>query len=210
MNPQERQDGDDDAAFIAAWHDFASECADTVAPEATYQAWLAHFAIQRLGVLRVVREVDFGARHLLPEASVLFSGHNLMVDVVLLRKPIVQLPRRAVLADPLLPDGSPNPKSGLQRLADFSVISELKVGATQMEGLDMTEVVRDFQKLSAILNAAKGHYPDHPLPAAFVGILDNHPRRRFNVARLRTKLAELDIGSEVRPLIFTGDGPVPS
>jgi hypothetical protein len=193
----------DGAAFAAAWNDFAAATARTVAPEATYQAWLAHFLIERLELLRVVREVDFGARHLLPDDVTVFTGSNLMVDITILREPLVNLPRRAALARGTLPDGTPDPKSGLQRLADFSVVTELKVASSQMEGLDTTEVVRDFQKLSALLNAAQRSYPSHPLPAAFVGVLDNHPTRRLNVSRLLARLASLRIRPDVMPLIWS-------
>ncbi len=137
------------AAFEAAWQDLGVNCAETVAPEATYQAWLAHFLIQRLGVLHVVREVDFGAKYLGEQAAVLFGGSSLMVDILVLRQPVVQLPRRAALADETLPGGEPNPRSGLKRLGDFSVITELKVHSTQAEGLAQAQVVRDFLKLSA-------------------------------------------------------------
>ena len=44
----------------------------------------------------------------------------------------MKLPRRAVLAVTDLPDVQPNPKSGLARLQDFSVITELKLSATQI------------------------------------------------------------------------------
>ena len=70
-----------------------------------------------------------------------FRGSNLMVDLLVLREPVVNLPRRAALATKDLPDGAPNPRSGLARLKDFSVITELKVSASQIEGLDYTEVV---------------------------------------------------------------------
>lgn len=190
-------------AFRDAWDEFTAMCARTVAPEATYQAWLAHFLIERIDLLRVVREVDFGARHLLPEDVAVFPGSNLMVDITVLREPLVNLPRRAALARGTLPDGTPDPKSGLQRLADFAVVTELKVASSQIEGLDTTEVVRDFQKLSALLNAAQRDYPSHPLPVAFVGILDNHPTRRLNVRRLQARLASLPIRSDVIPLIWS-------
>ena len=191
------------AAFLAAWDEFAAACARTVAPEATYQAWLAHFLIERTELLRVVREVDFGARHLLPDDVAVFSGSNLMVDITVLREPLVNLPRRAALARGTIPDGTPDPKSGLQRLADFSVVTELKVASSQIEGLDTTEVVRDFQKLSALLNAAERHYPSNRLPVAFVGVLDNHPTRRLNVHRLLGRLATLPIRPDVVPLIWS-------
>jgi hypothetical protein len=86
------------SAFEAAWREFTGACADTVAPEATYQAWLAHFVIRRVGLLRVVREVDFGARHLGPAAAERFSGHNLMVDLLIPRGECpARLRQRAVL-----------------------------------------------------------------------------------------------------------------
>ena len=39
-------------AFKAAWQEFTQACAGTIAPEATYQAWLAHFMINRVGLLQ--------------------------------------------------------------------------------------------------------------------------------------------------------------
>ena len=192
-------------AFEAAWRDFTTTCAQTVAPEATYQAWLAYFTIQRVGLLRVVREVDFGARHLGETARTRFRGGNLMVDLLILRDPVVHLPRRAALAKQDLPDGQPNPRSGLARLRDFSVITELKVSATQIEGLDYTEVVRDFEKLSAILDAARAQYPDQPLPAAYVGVFNNRLRPRFDFDHLARRLAKVDIRPDVHLLRFDLD-----
>ncbi len=176
--------------FRIAWAEFAATCWDTVAPEATYQAWLAHFLMKRLGVLSVVREVDFGARHLGPRVAEGLQRHHLMLDVVVLRKPIVYLPRRSALTDPSLPDGSPNPRSGLARLQDFSVVCELKVSSTRFEGHDYSEMVKDFLKLTAILNAAEKIYPKHQLPAACIGILGNHRTRRFDLRHLMRRLSE--------------------
>jgi len=34
---------DVDRKFRAAWRVFAETCADSVAPEATYQVWFAHY-----------------------------------------------------------------------------------------------------------------------------------------------------------------------
>lgn len=197
------------AVFEAAWDDFTQACATTVAPEATYQAWLAHFVIERLDLLRVVREVDFGARHLGPLAAQHFTGHNLMVDLLILREPVVNLPRRAALAEKKLPDGTPNPRSGLARLADFSVITELKVSATQMEGLDYGEVLRDFRKLSAILDAAEAQYPDRPLPAAYVGVFGNRVRPKFNFGLLASKIDEAGVRPDVKLLKFETTREVP-
>lgn len=185
-------------AFEAAWGDLAAQCHDTIAPEATYQAWLAHFTINRLTPLHVVREVDFGARYLGPAAATHFRPvGNLMVDMLILRQPIVQLPRRAALGARDLPDGAPNPRSGLARVSDFSVITELKVSATQKEGLDYGEVVRDFRKLSAILDAVENAYPGSPLPAAYVGVFANATKPRFNFALLRRKLADAELRPDV-------------
>jgi hypothetical protein len=131
LNPGDPQSADA-RAFRSAWTRFTQACSETVAPEATYQAWLAHFLIDATELLRVVREVDFGARQLLPDDTKVFTGSNLMVDITILGKPLVNLPRRAALARGTLPDGTPNPKSRLQRLADFSVISELKVASSQI------------------------------------------------------------------------------
>ena len=190
-------------AFEAAWREFTQECVETVAPEATYQAWLAHFTMTRLGPLHVVREVDFGARHLSPEAATSFKPvGNLMLDMVILRQPLVSLPRRATLGLRDLPPGPINPRSGLGRLADFSVITELKVSATQIVGIKQGQVIRDFQKLSAILRAAESAYPNRPLPAAYVGVFANSTRPRFNFDLLRRRLAEADLHPALRMASF--------
>ena len=196
------------AAFESAWAEFTRACGHTVAPEATYQAWLAHFMISKVGLLRVVREVDFGARHLGQGARVRFSGSNLMVDLLVLRDPVVDLPRRAALAQPNLPDGQPNPRSGLARLKDFSVITELKVSATQIKGLDYTAVVRDFEKLSAILEAAERQYPGTPLPSAYVGVFNNRTKPRFNFEHLQRRLSKAAVRPEVRLLAYDASGPM--
>jgi hypothetical protein len=197
------------AASEGAWKQFCMVCGDTVAPEGTYQAWFAHFIMQRLSVLHVVREVDFGARHLGPDAGRVFPGDSLMVDIVVLREPIVMLPRRAALADPVLPCGAPNPRSGLERLGDFSVVSELKVDSTKSKGQGYGEVVRDFVKLSRILDAAQDAYPGHPIPAAYVGVLANHPGRRFNFELLKLKLEQADVRSGIQLLQHVVERPEP-
>lgn len=189
-------------AFETAWQEFTQTCADTVAPEATYQAWLAHFVIKNVDLLHVVREVDFGARHLGQASQARFPGSTLMVDLLVLREPVVNLPRRTVFGSKDLPDGQPNPRSGLARLKDFSVITELKVSATQLEGLDYTEVVRDFEKLSAILDATKEQYPDSPLPAAYVGVFNNRAKPRFNFSHLRRRLADANVRADVQMLAY--------
>ena len=198
-------DSADLVAFKAAWQAFGSACYDTVAPEATYQAWLAHFVIERTELLRVVREVDFGARHLLDAEKERFRGHNLMVDITVLREPLVSLPRRAALRLGTIPDGTPDPESGLQRLADFSIISELKIASSQIGGLNPTGVLRDVRKLAALLDAAEHHYPGKRLPRAFACVLDNHPTRRVNVDRLHAQVAARGTRPDVQLLVYTRD-----
>lgn len=121
--------------FLAAWNQFGAACNNTVAPEATYQAWFAHLLIEQFGLLHVVREVDFGAKHLDEDDRALFSGSSLKVDVSVLRGPEVFLPHRALLGDKHTPEGQAA-RSGFGRLPDLLIATELKIGSTQMRGLD--------------------------------------------------------------------------
>ena len=73
------------------------------------------------------------------------------------------------------------------------------MSSSQAEGHDYSEVVHDFVKLSAILDAAEDHYKGQPLPAAFVGILGNH-RRRFDLRRLFKRLASESIRPDIELL----------
>lgn len=187
--------------FERAWSDFAESTAQTVAPEATYQAWLAHHVIGQFGILRVVREVDFGTRYF-GDHRHHFSGPNVFIDVAVLREPNVDLPRRSWLASRNDEFDELSPRSGLARLGSFSVISELKVSSSQGDGLDYAEVVKDFQKLSAILDRAETLFPANELPAAYVGILDNHPKKRFNFDLLADKVHAAGIREDVRLLAW--------
>ena len=191
---------DEFSRFVAAWNSFGAACSDTVAPEATYQAWFAHFLMEQFGVLQVVREVDFGSRHLDPDDQKRFTGHNLMLDIMILREPIVDLPRRATLG-PAHSDVAPNRRSGLGRLKQFAIISELKVGSSQSLGLGYREVVRDFHKLDAILRAAQRDYPGNPAPFAVMCILDNNEDHRLNRTHLGNLLTKSSIRSSIHPLI---------
>jgi len=51
------------AKFEAAWEVFARTCANAVAPEATFQAWFAHYLISQFGIDRVAREPIFKHLH---------------------------------------------------------------------------------------------------------------------------------------------------
>lgn len=193
--------------FRQAWADFTAATAATVAPEATYQAWLAHFAIQHFGLLRVVREIDFGTRYF-GDHRPRFRGPNVMVDLAVLRNtmsvpPLVYLPRRAWLAARSAEFDERSPRSGLARLSQISVITELKVSSTQGEGLDYAEVAQDFIKLSAILDRAEFLFPNEVRPAACVCVFDNHPTRRFNFDLLQIKLAAAGVRPDVELLALT-------
>lgn len=69
--------------------------------------------------------------------------------------------------------------------------------------------MRDFRKFSAILDAAEAQYPDRPLPAAYVGVLGNRVRPRFNFDLLASKFHEAAVRPDVKLLEFetTRDAP---
>ena len=179
------------AKFTAAWEVFARTCSAAVAPEATFQAWFAHYLISQFGIDRVAREVDFGVHHVEPHWRERFTGHSVMVDVVVTRTPGINLPRRAFVDDD---------KTGTRRLADLAVISELKVASTQGEGLDYTEVCKDYWKLSMLLAEADRHGCDVPL--AYVCILDN-AQRRFRRSHLDRRLTKVPFDARVQTLFYS-------
>ena len=117
------------AKFVAAWNVFAATCAQFLAPEPTYQAWFAHYLISQFGIDRVAREPmvkkeDFADTPWKRQVE----GNHIRLDVVVMRTPGVHLPHYANRLD-VAPDGT-----GLLRLRQMAVISELKVTATQGEG----------------------------------------------------------------------------
>lgn len=159
--------------FRAAWSVFSQTCSEFWAPEAAYQAWFAHYLISQFGIDRVAREpiikfADFSESQYKNQ----LRGGEVKLDAVVTRQPGIMMPHYANgLARSA--DGS-----SLSLLNELAVISELKVAATQADGIIYREAAKDVYKLSMLLaelpeNAAK--------PLAFVCILDNHPRgRRFN------------------------------
>jgi hypothetical protein len=62
--------------------------------------------------------------------------------------------------------------------------------------------LRDFEKLSAILDAAQEQYPTAPLPRAFVGAFDNQDKRRFNFHTLQRRLDAVSLRPDVTLLPF--------
>jgi hypothetical protein len=190
--------------FLAAWYGFAAQCSNTVAPEATYQAWFAHFLIEQFALLSVVREVDFGARHLIVGDQALFDGQNLRLDVCVLRRPIVYLPHRSALGPRSTPEGN-SARSGLGRLPDLAVISELKVASTVTHRLPYSAIVRDAKKLQAILNAGRQLEANRnkPMPEAYLCVLDNHPTWRLNHSLLDRRLAQAGPLDDVHVLVHS-------
>lgn len=172
------------AKFTAAWEVFARTCSAAVAPEATFQAWFAHYLISQFGIDRVAREVDFGHT----DGAVEFRsplrqrvpGGSCSLDAVVLRRPGVYLPFRTFFSD----------RTAGERLADLAVISELKVGTSAYTaGLSQARVCQDFWKLSMLVQEADARGITAPL--AFMCILDNNPSHPFDFANLDRRLAEV-------------------
>lgn len=179
--------------FEAAWEVFSLTCAGAVAPEATFQAWFAHYLISQFGIDRVVREADFGIRE--PGAGFVspmaehFKGGAVYLDAVVLRRPGVDLPFRTAT-----PDGT-----GADRLADFAVISELKVASSAWAaGLNMFRVCQDFFKLSMLLDEARHRGLRRPL--AYVCVLDNNPNHPFDIDAVHRRAAGGGADAAVRLL----------
>lgn len=181
------------AKFVAAWEVFSRTCAATVAPEATYQAWFAHYLISQFGIDRVAREPDFGHHSFTSPLVERFKGHQVMLDAVLTRQPGIIMPRRA--------HREGRDIGGLPLLGDLAVIAELKISCTQGQGLAHTEVARDFWKLSMLLTEADRH--SLPAPRAYVCVLDNHPTRTYNREWLLTRLADDPVDDRVQLLFAT-------
>ena len=158
--------------------------------EATYQAWFAHYLISQFGIDRVAREPDFGHHSFTSPLIGRFTGHQIKLDAVVTRTPGIAMPHRAHR------DGKDI--GGLPLLADLAVIAELKVASTQGEGLSHTEVARDVWKLSMLVTEADRH--GLPPPLAYVCILDNHPKRVYNLAWLQQRLTNDPVDERVQVL----------
>ncbi len=161
---------DFDTKFRAAWLVLSRTCASSIAPEATYQAWFAHYLISQFGIDRVAREPIFKYTGFESTYRGRFTGGEIKLDAVVTRTPGIVLPHYIYRGT----EGS-----GVETLQELAIISELKVSSTQGGGLDHTEVSRDFWKLSLLLHEAERR--GYSVPLAYVCVLDNHPRRRYNV-----------------------------
>src|SRR5262245_47939397 len=137
--------------FRAAWQVFSLTCRETIASEATYQAWFAHYLISQFGIDRVAREPSFDHRRFTSPLQQRFRGNELKLDVVVARSPGLEIPQWV--------HRGCREVGGSCLLNELSVISELKVASTQGEGLDYTEICRDLWKLSMLLTECedRGH-----------------------------------------------------
>ncbi|TDE89584.1 hypothetical protein EXU48_20720 [Occultella glacieicola] len=119
------------------------------------------------------------------------------LDAVVQREPGVYMPH---YGSPLVrsPDAT-----GLSLLRDLEVICELKVSATQGEGLDHREVAQDVWKLAMLLDEYEAAFPGAPSPLAYALVLDNHPRKSYDQAALNRHLDSIRPRPEVQVLIHT-------
>ena len=183
---------DFDLKFRAAWEVFASTCALSVAPEATYQVWLAHYLISQFGIDRVAREPNFKHKHFRSHYRESLRGNEVKLDVVIARSPGIDLPHYV--------HRESAGEGGIGALSQLAVIAELKVSATQGEGLEHTEVCMDFWKLSMLLEEADSN--DIEAPLAYVCILDNHRSKTYNFDWLGQRLDEEGFDARVKMLRF--------
>jgi hypothetical protein len=184
------------AKFEAAWEVFARTCANAVAPEATFQAWFAHYLISQFGIDRVAREPIFNHRHADSMWQALVPGGEVKLDAVVLRQPGVNLPH--YVHRPADADGDRD-RTGMATLADLAVISELKVAATAGKGLHHRQVAQDVYKLSMLLEQAERRNIQPPL--AYLGILNNNVGHSYDRAGLDNRLAAIPHHPDVRILI---------
>ncbi|OCI32904.1 hypothetical protein [Oerskovia enterophila] len=169
--------------FEAAWTVFASTCGQYLAPEATFQAWFAHYLISQFGIDRVAREPTLRIDTFMdsPWKAKLGKKGEVKLDAVVTRRAGVSLPHYAGAVRAA--DGT-----GLSNLEHLAVIAELKVGASLSQRLDHTEVARDIWKLSMLLDEFDVAHPGVEPPLAYACILDNHPRSPYSRTTLDARL----------------------
>ena len=182
------------AKFLAAWEVFARTCWNSRGPEATFQAWLAHYLISQFGIDRVAREISFNPTRIESSWQHKFPGHAVRLDNVVTNTHGIDFATLAFSDD----------RSGVRQLGRLRVISELKVASTQGEGLEHTGICLDVWKLSMVLDAADRAGLAAPL--AFACILDNpwQSTRHYNASHLVNRLAEDPPHSHVTVLLHDG------
>jgi len=87
------------AKFEAAWLVFGQTCSHFVAPDATYQAWFAHYLISQFGIDWVAREPNFKHRHFTSRWAEHAPGGEVKLNVVVTRQHGLALPHYAHRGD---------------------------------------------------------------------------------------------------------------
>lgn len=165
--------------FEAAWMVFAQTCGHFWAPEASFQAWFAHYLISQFGIDRVAREPIININGFPDsELKTRVGGGEVRPDAVVTRHPGIVMPHYANRI------GKASDESGLGLLKELAVISELKVGATVQGGLSNKSLRRDVDKLLLLLDVYQATHDTEP-PLAYVCVLDNHARRQHNGAEIK-------------------------
>jgi hypothetical protein len=90
---------DFDRKFRAAWDVFSQTCSLSVAPEATYQVWFAHYLITQFGIDRVAREVGFKHKYFDSEYRHRLVGAEARLDAVVTRVPGIDFPHYILRSD---------------------------------------------------------------------------------------------------------------
>lgn len=182
-----------DIKFEAAWTVFARTCGHFWAPEASFQAWFAHYLISQFGIDRVAREpiiniTGFPASDL--KSSL--GGGEVRLDAVVTRHPGIVMPHYANRI------GKASDESGLALMKELDVISELKVGATVQGGLNNKALRRDVDKLILLLTEFQASHESSP-PLAYLCILDNHARKHHDGDSIKA-YAQSVAGDRIRVL----------
>lgn len=183
--------------FEAAWEVFAATCGQYIAPEATFQAWFAHYLISQFGIDRVGREPTFRVGSFMDspwKAQLAGDGHA-RLDAVVTHSPGLRLPHYAGIVRS--PDGT-----GLAVLEELAVIAELKVGSSLARRLKTKDVARDVWKLSMLLDEFELAHPGSAVPLAYACVLDNHPSEPFARAGLDAQLEAVRAHPGVRVMYF--------
>jgi hypothetical protein len=183
------------AKFEAAWEVFARTCSKAIAPEATFQAWFAHYLISQFGIDRVAREPVFKHLRAGSKWQALVPGGEVKLDAVVLGEPGVGLPHYVYR----LPDKDGG-LTGMMTLADLAVISELKVAATAGQGLQHRQVAQDVYKLSMLIEQAEKRELQPPL--AYLGILNNNADHSYSRAGLEKRFEAIPHHPAVQILLF--------
>ena len=116
--PSARHDhaGGDDVAgkFEAAWSVFGRTCHPFTAPEASFQAWFAHYLISQFGIDRVAREPVIKHQHFASHWRALVPGGPVRLDNVVTPVPVAN---SSALGGGVTPFRAGSPFANLPRIA---------------------------------------------------------------------------------------------